>query len=131
VRAECRRIQSPAAQQRRAERLVDEGVPGPLIPASFRPIGTMKGRQGSCSVLQSALADRVQSWSCTQAHRKRSRPCGVEYERSAPMELWRPDDAGRAEEAVRIYVALLEEDPDNTALLDLTAELLADLGFDK
>jgi hypothetical protein len=47
------------------------------------------------------------------------------------MELWRPDDAGRAEEAVRIYVALLEEDPDNTALLDLTAELLADLGFDK
>jgi hypothetical protein len=33
VRTECRRMRSPAAQQRRAERLVDEGVPGPLTLA--------------------------------------------------------------------------------------------------
>lgn len=32
---------------------------------------------------------------------------------------------------MRIYVALLEDDPDNTALLDPTAELLSQLGLDE
>jgi hypothetical protein len=70
-----------------------------------------------------------------------SRPTG--WQRSAALQLlstgWRPKPylsngavakhyAGRAEEAVRIYVALLEVEPDNTTLLDVTAALLAELG---
>jgi hypothetical protein len=89
----------------------------------------MKVRQGSCASIRSILVDQLQSWSWVRL--TGSAPDPVELNTTLSPDCWGDPNAGRAEEAVRIYVALLEEDPDNTALLDLTAELLADLGFDE